>query len=238
MQGDSILYWKRFYFKHNPSKRVFQVFSWLGLLFYLLRLCNSDYLKRLFLLPVSYVSEGDRESLAKQFVGEEVVPRFYAEIIEKLRGHLRQGCRVVIISASPIFYLKYLKDHLPELIIIGTDIIFPSKGFFRLPVIDSKWGNMKGETKVRFIRENLLDQNEGKGCIAYSDSHHDIPLLNYVQWPVAVQPNGKLARLAEQRGWSILWPLETKSNWRRNLRKAWLLLSDLGTWPVRRSNLK
>ena len=238
MQGDSILYWKRFYFKRNPSKRVFQVFSWLGVLIYLLRLCNSDYLKRLFLLPASYVSEGERETLAKQFVREEVVPRFYAEIIEKLRDHLRQGFRVVIISASPIFYLKYLKDHLPESIIIGTDFIFPSKGFFRLPVIDSKWGNMKGATKVRFIKENLPDHNEGKGCHAYSDSHHDIPLLNYAQWPVAVQPNAKLARLAQESGWSILWPLQAKSNWRRNLRKAWLLLSDLGTWPVMPNNLK
>jgi HAD superfamily hydrolase (TIGR01490 family) len=38
----------------------------------------------------------------------------------------------------------------------------------------------------------------------YSDSHNDIPLLERVTHPVAVDPDAQLAALAEDRGWPII----------------------------------
>jgi HAD superfamily hydrolase (TIGR01490 family) len=38
----------------------------------------------------------------------------------------------------------------------------------------------------------------------YSDSHNDLPLLNRVTHPVAVDPDATLARHAQERGWPII----------------------------------
>ena len=39
---------------------------------------------------------------------------------------------------------------------------------------------------------------------AYSDSHTDLPFLEAVGRPVAVNPDRELRRIAEERGWPVL----------------------------------
>jgi phosphoserine phosphatase len=41
-------------------------------------------------------------------------------------------------------------------------------------------------------------------CWAYSDSHTDLPFLEAVGHPVAVNPDRALRRIARERGWPIL----------------------------------
>jgi len=38
----------------------------------------------------------------------------------------------------------------------------------------------------------------------YSDSHNDLPLLEQVSRPVAVDPDATLAAEAKRRGWTVL----------------------------------
>ena len=42
-----------------------------------------------------------------------------------------------------------------------------------------------------------------EGSWFYSDSHNDLPLLETVAHPVAVDPDPQLRATAEQRGWQI-----------------------------------
>jgi phosphoserine phosphatase len=42
------------------------------------------------------------------------------------------------------------------------------------------------------------------GAFFYSDSHNDLPLLELVDNPVAVDPDDKLRDLAEAAGWPII----------------------------------
>jgi len=41
-------------------------------------------------------------------------------------------------------------------------------------------------------------------CTAYSDSHTDLPFLEAVGRPVAVNPDRELRRVARERGWPVL----------------------------------
>ena len=43
-----------------------------------------------------------------------------------------------------------------------------------------------------------------EGSYFYSDSHNDLPLLEQVSHPVAVDPDETLRKLAVQRGWSVI----------------------------------
>ena len=52
-----------------------------------------------------------------------------------------------------------------------------------------------------YARKHGLDLGE---CYFYSDSHHDLPLLESVGYPVAVNPDARLRRIAAHRGWPVM----------------------------------
>lgn len=52
-----------------------------------------------------------------------------------------------------------------------------------------------------WLKESGLDLTNST---FYSDSHNDIPLLEYVDHPVAVDPDEQLLALARQRGWQVI----------------------------------
>lgn len=53
----------------------------------------------------------------------------------------------------------------------------------------------------RWMLENGFDL---EGSCFYSDSLNDVPLLEVVERPVAVDPDPKLRAEAERRGWEII----------------------------------
>lgn len=59
----------------------------------------------------------------------------------------------------------------------------------------------KVERLNAWLTETGLDLD---GSSFYSDSHNDLPLLEMVDTPVAVDPDDTLSNHAEQRGWAII----------------------------------
>jgi phosphoserine phosphatase len=55
---------------------------------------------------------------------------------------------------------------------------------------------------VRAVAER--DGLDLAACTAYSDSHTDLPFLEAVGHPVAVNPDRELRRIARERGWPVL----------------------------------
>ena len=74
-----------------------------------------------------------------------------------------------------------------------------------------------GEGKVQAMREIADWQGyDLSQCYAYSDSASDLPMLEAVGHPVAVNPDGKLERHARRHGWPIvIFSQRTKSVIRR-----------------------
>lgn len=59
--------------------------------------------------------------------------------------------------------------------------------------------------KVKQLRDWLSTSTLNlEGSCFYSDSHNDLPLLELVEKPVAVDPDDKLRAAAEQAGWPII----------------------------------
>jgi len=227
--GDSILYWKKFYFMKRPKMRIWQIFTWLSLSAYLFRFIDALNLKQVFLMPTCYESKEERENLAKEFVKKEIIPRLYPDMISQLKRKMMNSENIVVISASPIFYLKYLKEYFPGIKIVGTEFDFPQNGILRIPRFSTKWGNMKGKTKVKFILQNLHKPipNICSKSFGYSDSGADIPLLDFVDTPVSINPNRKLRKKAQECGWKIYIPQKAPSELKNNIMKIFSLLFDI-----------
>jgi HAD superfamily phosphoserine phosphatase-like hydrolase len=221
IEGDSILYWLRFYYRRRPGRRVFQIANWAGLALKLVHVISSHTLKRVFLWPMSFEPPESLDALAADFIREDIAFRFHQLVLERLREHHRQGHNVVVISASASFYLRHIQSQLPpSCLILGTELEW-NGGFLGLPVY--RGGNLRGENKIRRLNEIGLG-GAGLGGYAYSDHTHDVPLLRFVEFPVCVRPVRKLRRLAEASGWPIWdWPRERPS-WRLRLESLRLLL--------------
>ncbi|HEX5613886.1 MAG TPA: HAD-IB family hydrolase [Acidimicrobiia bacterium] len=127
-------------------------------------------------------------------------PITYAEALELLEEHKRAGRKTVIISSSPVEVVEPLADFL------GVDATIATRGEIDA---DGKYtGRLDfyayGPHKADAIRE--LAVREGldlAGSYAYSDSVTDLPMLEMVGHPVAVNPDRELARIAREREWEV-----------------------------------
>ena len=153
---------------------------------------------------LSRMAKGWDATSVREIVSETleriVDPIIYAEAVDLIELHRASGHRVVIVSASPEEIVEPLARHL------GVDATIAS----RAEVDDD--GRYTGELalyaygpfKAAAIAE--LAVNEGidlEASFAYSDSYTDVPMLEMVGHPVAVNPDRLLGHLARQRGWEI-----------------------------------
>lgn len=222
--GDSILFWLRFYYGKRPARRVFQIANWIGVCAVALRLIDSHALKRVFLWPMAFEDPAELDRLAAEFVSTDLAQRFHIPVLRRLWTHHLLGHKVVILSASGIFYLKHLKAFLPMADIQGSELIWSGRGLPRY-----KDGNLRGENKIKRMRE-LGYGDAGPLSFAYSDHQHDRFLLGFSEFPVCVRPTRKLRALAQSNGWPVMdWEERArKPKWKTLLGKLGLLLFAAG----------
>lgn len=112
-----------------------------------------------------------------------------------------QGQSVVLVSGALDFLMKRLADHLGATEVIANRLEIKdgyATGRLLRPVV-------AGPEKARLVREHArANGHDLDDCFAYSDSYSDVPMLSVVGHPAAVNPDGKLARLAHAYGWPVL----------------------------------
>jgi len=140
-------------------------------------------------------------ALREEFLRERIDPIILPAARSLLERHRRAGDTLMIITATNAFVTAPIAGRLGVPHLIATE---PEQ-------VDGRYtGEVAGEPsfqhgKVRrleqWLRERALDL---AGSSFYSDSHNDIPLLERVQHPVAVDPDQPLAAHATAHGWPIL----------------------------------
>jgi HAD superfamily hydrolase (TIGR01490 family) len=148
-----------------------------------------------------------------------VVPLVYAEAEELIAEHKANGDEVVVLSASGLEVVE------PIAALVGADSCLAT----RMGVADGRYTGVidyycYGEEKARAAREIAAERGYRLAdCRAYSDSITDLPLLEAVGHPTAVNPDRALRRVADQRGWPILTfadPVALRMRWRPPPRRA------------------
>jgi HAD superfamily hydrolase (TIGR01490 family) len=139
------------------------------------------------------------EEIIREALTDLIDPYIYLEALDLMELHRAHGRKVFIVSSSPEEVVRPLAEHLGEVEVIAT----------RAEVVDGKYtGKMEfycyGDNKAVAIRE--IAERQGidlDGSYAYSDSITDLPMLEAVGHPVAVNPDRDLRREAEKLGWQI-----------------------------------
>jgi HAD superfamily hydrolase (TIGR01490 family) len=143
---------------------------------------------------------GQVEQLVEDVVLEVIDPIVYQEALDLLAEHRAAGRRIFIVSSSPEEVVRPLAKHFGVSGVIATRAAVGEDNRYT--------GELEfyafGEQKATAIRE--LGERAGvdlDASFAYSDSITDVPMLEAVGHPVAVNPDRDLRRLAEEREWEI-----------------------------------
>jgi HAD superfamily hydrolase (TIGR01490 family) len=139
------------------------------------------------------------EEIVRDALTSLIDPYIYLEAVDLMELHRARRRRVFIVSSSPEEVVRPLAEHLGDVRVIAT----------RAEIEDGKYtGNLEfynaGENKALAIRQ--VAEREGidlSGSFAYSDSISDLPMLEAVGNPVAVNPDRELRRIAAERGWQV-----------------------------------
>jgi HAD superfamily hydrolase (TIGR01490 family) len=140
------------------------------------------------------------KAIVNETMHDVVTPLVFAEAAQLIADHKLCGRDVVVVSASGEEIVAPIARALGATHAMAT----------RMVVADGKYtGEIAfycyGEGKVQAIRE--LAAREGyplEHCYAYSDSITDLPMLQVVGHPSAVNPDRALRKEAIANGWPVL----------------------------------
>jgi HAD superfamily hydrolase (TIGR01490 family) len=178
------------------SKLLLSIPSWLAQEFRSRRRFNEVFFREY---------RGMREHVlrgqSRQLFDEEILPSIYPDTQLLLEEDRREGYLPVLVSGELDVALDEVIRYLGFQAVISNRLVFRdgvATGEVEAPLIAE-------DEKVRAM-ERLCGQHgaDMKQCKAYSDSFSDLPMLEAVGVPAAVNPDRRLKRVARERGWTIL----------------------------------
>lgn len=136
-----------------------------------------------------------------QFIREVITPLLLQPARELVDKHRNKGDTLLIITATNRFVTEPIAQ------LFGIDNLLATQP----EMVNGKFtGGFSGrpcfrDGKVKLLEEWLTHSSQTlQGSWFYSDSHNDLPLLNRVDNPVAVDPDEKLSHFAQQADWPII----------------------------------
>ena len=153
------------------------------------------------LKPLADNSPEQLSAWHQQFMASKIEPNILPKAEELLARHRTKGDTLLIITATNRFITAPIAERLgvDHLIAVNPEV---EQGRYT--------GRVSGtlsyrEGKVTRLEQWLKDQDLSmEGAWFYSDSHNDLPLLEIVEHPVAVDPDDTLRDVAEERQWRIM----------------------------------
>ena len=148
--------------------------------------------------------------LGREALDAVTLRRIYPAGMRRIREHKRAGHRVLLLTGA----LDVVVEPLAELLDVEVDCA-------HLLVKDGRLtGDLQSPPPAGEARGALLEEYAGSHSIdlsesfAYADSLSDLPMLELVGTPVAVNPDARLSQVAGQRGWRIERWRMAPGNWR------------------------
>jgi HAD superfamily hydrolase (TIGR01490 family) len=119
--------------------------------------------------------------------------------LARVRAHRALGHRTVLITGALDFVVEPLRPLFDEVVCASLGVDAQGRFTGRLDALPPT-GEARALVLAEYAAAEGLDLGES---VAYADSASDLPLLECVGFPVAVNPESKLAAIARRRGWHV-----------------------------------
>ncbi|MCI1641828.1 MAG: HAD-IB family hydrolase [Actinomyces sp.] len=141
------------------------------------------------------------ESTVREALTQAIDPVCFTEALDMIALHKDAGRSVVIASASVQEMVRPIAELLGADFSIGSLAQTDGTGAFTGRIERYNYGAAKARACLALAEAQGWDPAH---CYAYSDSVTDLPLLEAVGHPAAVNPDRELRRAAEERRWEVL----------------------------------
>jgi HAD superfamily hydrolase (TIGR01490 family) len=159
---------------------------------------RSDFLRH-FYRRYEGADIAQLEADSVEMFSDLILTKSFPAAIRRVREHRAAGHRTVLITGALDLAIEPLRP-------LFDDIVAPSlarrpDGTYRGELTDvPPTGEARAQALLDYASANGFDLAES---VAYADSTSDLPMLEVVGFPVAVNPETRLAALARKRGWLV-----------------------------------
>ena len=160
----------------------------------------SEEIRERILEAVSGVAVKDLQRLGPSVLAG-VLPRVYPEVLKAAYEHQDAGRLVFIVTAASHEMAELMAHVLVLDGGIGTKSEIKDGVYTGRPGGPFTYRSGKAEAIRQVAEEKGIDL---AASYAYSDSESDLPMLRAVGYPVVVNPDAELQRIARQEGWRIM----------------------------------
>ena len=139
-------------------------------------------------------------AIVRETLHDVVDPLVYVEATDLIAQHLADGHDVIVLSATGEEVAAPVAEMLGATRCVAT----------RMEIVDGRYSGevdfyCYGENKAVAAKQQAATYGYDLAeCFAYTDSSTDIPLLEVVGHPHAVNPDKLLRRTADEHGWPVL----------------------------------
>jgi HAD superfamily phosphoserine phosphatase-like hydrolase len=151
------------------------------------------------------LKEADVLTLAREFFEEKFVSQIFPEMKELVSRLQDSGCEVWAVSSTNEWVIREAMKHvgIPAKRILAAAVEIDhgiiTDRLVRIP---------SGPGKPKAILEVIGEVPDA----AFGNSRWDADMLKLARFPVAVNPNPDLEKLARERAWTVYWPDGTRSS--------------------------
>jgi HAD superfamily hydrolase (TIGR01490 family) len=151
--------------------------------------------------PLSRYSMNELGKFHKQFMHEKIEPLFLLEAEKVVNKHRNNGDTIAVITASNNFVTAPIVNLLGIENLLATELEKIS-GSYSGKVLGTPCYKHGKVEKLKMWMERTGESIANSTF--YSDSHNDLPLLELVTNPIAVNPDDELMKISIERGWTVL----------------------------------
>lgn len=172
-----------------------QMAAWLG---YMARDFPNTRRNKAYLAGLT---RADIAAAAERFVARSLESKLRAPLLHRIEWHKRNGETIVLLTGTLDEIARPLARRVGADAVVATICACAGDVYQASAPLVHPFAAAKLRLAADFAR---AAGTELSACAAYGDSKFDIPLLQAVGRPVAVEPDATLARTAQRAGWEIM----------------------------------
>jgi HAD superfamily hydrolase (TIGR01490 family) len=136
---------------------------------------------------------------ATELMSALILTKSFPAAIRRVRAHRALGHRTLLITGALDLVVKPLLPLFDD--VVSAHLGVTPDGRYTGELIDvPPTGEARAQLMADYARAEGLELSES---VAYADSSSDLPMLEAVGYPVAVNPEVRLATIARKRGWLV-----------------------------------
>lgn len=158
---------------------------------------RTDFLRH-FYRRYDGASVAELDRLGPELLADHILTKAFPAAVRRVRQHRELGHRTVLITGALDVVVKPLRPLFDD--VICSEMSQQDGRYTGELLAVPPTGEVRAQALREFADNEGFDLSES---VAYADSSSDLPLLDAVGFPVAVNPEARLASLAIKRGWLI-----------------------------------